>query len=72
MVKIRLARHGKANDPFYRIVAIDSQNKRSGKALANLGYWHPKKSLIKVDKKGIEQWIKNGAQVSDAVKKLMK
>jgi len=72
MVKIRLARHGKTNDPFYRVVAIDSHSKRSGKTLANLGYWHPKKDVIKVDKKAIEEWVTKGAQVSEAVKKLIK
>lgn len=71
MVKIRLARHGKRNDPFYRVVAIDSQKKRGGKTLALLGYWHPRNNDKQVDKKGIAAWVSNGAQVSDAVKKLM-
>jgi len=72
MVTIRLSRLGKKNDPFYRIVAIEKSKKRSGKALANLGYWHPKKDDLKIDKKEIGKWVKNGAQVSLAVKKLMK
>jgi ribosomal protein S16 len=36
-----------------------------------LGYWYPKKDLFKVDKKGIENWIKKGALVSKAVQKLI-
>lgn len=72
MVTIRLARGGKRNDPFYRIVAIESSRKRSGKALDILGHWHPRTKEKKVNKKGISEWVKNGAQVSDAVKSLLK
>lgn len=71
MVKIRLARHGKKNDPTYRVVAIDSSKKVGGEALATLGFWHPKKFVIKIDKKAVEEWEKKGAQISAAVKKLL-
>jgi small subunit ribosomal protein S16 len=72
MVKIRLARHGKKNDPFYRIVVIDSAKKRDGEALAVLGFWHPRRKTIKIDKKAIDSWEKKGAQVSIVIKKLLK
>lgn len=72
MIRIRLARHGKKNDPFYRIVAIERKTKRGGRPLATLGHWHPKSDEVKVDKKGIEEFVKKGAQVSEAVKKLIK
>lgn len=71
MVKIRLARHGKKNDPIYRIVAIDSQNKREGGQLEILGFWNPRENQKKIDKKAYEKWIKQGAQPSQAVKKLL-
>lgn len=71
MVKIRLARLGKKNNPFYRVVAVDSTKKLSGEFLAILGFWHPQKNTIKIDKKSIDEWVKKGAQVSMAVKKLM-
>ncbi len=70
MVKIRLTRIGKKNNPFYRIVAINSQRKREGKSLAVLGYWHPQKNRIKIDKKSIDDFVRKGAQISEAVKKL--
>lgn len=72
MVKIRLTRQGKKNDPFYRIIAIDHQAKRSGKALEILGHWHPRENVKKVNKKAIEKWVAQGAQVSPAVEKLLK
>ena len=72
MVKIRLARYGKKNNPYYRVVAVDSSRKNQGKALAVLGHWHPQNDEIKIDKEGIEKWVGNGAHISPAVTKLMK
>lgn len=71
MVKIRLQRIGKKNDPFYRIVAIDQKRGRGGKALEILGHWNPKKEEKELDKKAINSWVKKGAIMSPAVKKLM-
>jgi small subunit ribosomal protein S16 len=71
MVKIRLARHGKRNDPFYRIVAIDSQKKREGKNIEILGFWHPRENNKKINKKALEAWIKKGAQISPSVQNLL-
>jgi len=67
MVKIRLARHGKRNDPFYRIVAIESAKKREGEPLEVIGHWYPKKNEKKIDKKRFDYWVANGAQVTKAV-----
>ncbi len=71
MVKIRLSRRGKRNDPFYRIVAIESQNKAGGVSLETLGHWHPRNNELKIDKKAIDLWIKKGAQPSATVRKLI-
>ena len=71
MVKIRLARGGKKNDPIYRIVALDSRSKREGGTLEILGNWHPKSESLKINEKGIKKWVSRGAQVSSAVQKLI-
>lgn len=71
MVKIRLARSGVKNKPFYRIVAIDSKRKRGGKPLDILGFWQPSKDLVEIDKKKVSEWVKKGAQVTGAVEKLL-
>lgn len=72
-VKIRLQRFGKKGRPFFRIVAIPKANPRNGKILARLGYYDPyaKKTKIKVDQKLVQEWIAKGAQLSDAVRKLL-
>lgn len=72
MVSIRLSRYGHKNDPFYRVVAVDSQKKQGGMVLEILGTWNPKKSEVKVDSKKLKTWTDKGAQVSLAVKKLFK
>ena len=41
MVKIRLVRLGAKKRPFYRIVAIDEREKRSGRPLEFLGTYDP-------------------------------
>jgi len=71
MVKIRLARGGSKNRPFYRVVAISSTRRRGGEPLEILGFWNPANNEKKIDKKALEAWVLKGAQVSDAVKDLL-
>ncbi|KAJ0724116.1 putative ribosomal protein S16 [Helianthus annuus] len=40
-VKLRLARLGCRNRPFYRVMAADSRSPRDGKHIEVLGYYNP-------------------------------
>jgi small subunit ribosomal protein S16 len=72
-VKIRLARVGKKNVPFYRIVAIDSRSKRDGAFLEDLGTYDPLKGkLIQFHQERLNEWVSKGAIVVDSVKKLQR
>ncbi len=71
MIKIRLARGGRKNKPFYRIVAIEESRKREGRAQDIIGFWHPAKDIKKIDKKKLKFWLERGAQMTRAVKKLL-
>lgn len=73
MVKIRLTRRGSKKRPFYRIVAADVRAPRDGKFLEILGYFDPTKDpqVLKVDEEKVKTWIKNGAQPTNRVKKLI-
>lgn len=71
MLKIRLARYGVKNKPFYRIVAVDKGKKRSGKVLEILGYWKPSKKDLKIDNAKLSAWVKKGAFVNKSIKKLL-
>jgi small subunit ribosomal protein S16 len=73
-VKIRLKRLGAKKRPYYRIVVTDSRNPRDGKAIEEVGYYHPiEKDEIAVSLKEdrIKEWVSKGAQVSDTVKKIL-
>ncbi len=74
MVKIRLRRMGAKKSPFYRIVVADSRYPRDGRFIEEIGYYDPTKepSVINVDTEKANQWIANGAQPTDTVKKLLK
>jgi small subunit ribosomal protein S16 len=71
MIKIRLSRGGVRNKPFYKIVAIDEKKKKTAPYLEMLGHWRPSTKDLSLDKKKVEAWVKKGAQVSPAVKKLL-
>ncbi len=71
MVTIRLSRFGRKKAPFYRVVAVDSSKKTTGRYLEALGTWNPIKKIKLLDKDKIQAWIKKGATVSATVKKLL-
>lgn len=71
MIVIRLARTGVRHKPFYRIVAIDERKKLATVPLEIIGTWQPSVDALAIDKKKLEAWVKKGAQVSAAVKKLL-
>jgi small subunit ribosomal protein S16 len=72
VVKIRLKRIGSKKAPHYRIVAVDSRNRRDGMPIEELGYYKPRSKDLKVNKEAVEKWIKTGAQPSDTVASLLK
>ena len=73
-VKIRLRRLGAKKAPFYRIVVADSRYPRDGRFIEEIGYYDPTKepSVVKIDAEKAQKWIKNGAQPTDTVKKILK
>ena len=58
MLKIRLKRTGRKNNPFYRIVLMENLSKRDGKAIAELGYYSPLTKEIKFDTLNLHKYIK--------------
>jgi small subunit ribosomal protein S16 len=72
-VKIKLKRMGKIRAPYYRIVIADSRTKRDGRAIEEIGKYHPKSepSLIEVDSDRAQHWLSVGAQPTDPVRKIL-
>jgi small subunit ribosomal protein S16 len=73
-VKIRLKRLGKIRSPHYRIVVADSRTKRDGRAIEEIGKYHPKNdpSVIEVNSDRAQYWLSVGAQPTEAVVALFK
>ncbi|MDO5727102.1 MAG: 30S ribosomal protein S16 [Bowdeniella nasicola] len=72
-VKIRLKRMGKIHAPFYRVVVMDSRKKRDGRAIEEIGKYHPTRepSVIEIDSERAQYWLSVGAQPTDTVRKLL-
>jgi small subunit ribosomal protein S16 len=72
-VKIKLKRLGKIRAPYYRIVVADSRTKRDGRAIEEIGKYHPKTepSFIEVDSERAQHWLSVGAQPTDPVRKIL-
>lgn len=73
-VKIRLKRFGKMRAPYYRVVVMDSHSKRDGRAIEEIGKYHPTEqpSFIEIDSDRAQYWLGVGAQPSEPVFKLLK
>lgn len=73
MVKIRLSRHGSKKRPYYRIIVADSRRSRDGKFIEEVGRYNPcvEPPFVKLEMEKINTWVKNGAQPTDVVAKLI-
>jgi small subunit ribosomal protein S16 len=73
-VKIKLKRMGKIREPYYRIVVADARTKRDGRAIEEIGKYHPKAdpSVIEVNSERVQHWLSVGAQPTDPVRVLLK
>ena len=73
-VKIKLKRLGKIRAPYYRIVVADARTKRDGRAIEEIGKYHPKEhpSLIEVDSERVQHWLAVGAQPTEPVLAILK
>src|SRR5712692_4901180 len=72
-VKIKLKRMGKIHAPYYRIIVADARTKRDGRAIEEIGKYHPKSepSFIEVDSERAQHWLSVGAQPTDPVRKIL-
>ena len=71
MARIRLSRYGRKKAPFYRVVAVDSSKKATGKYLEMVGTWNPAKKDLKLEKEKIQSWIEKGATLSATVRRFL-
>lgn len=74
MLAIRLARFGAKKKPTYRVVVIERDRARNSRSVEVVGHYNPvaKPAQIQLDRERIQYWMKNGAQPSDTVSRLLK
>ena len=65
---------GSTHTPFYRVVVSDSRRTPRAAVLEEVGHYNPvsKPPQIKIDGDRVNHWVSNGAQLSPAVKKLLR
>jgi len=73
-VAIKLFRIGKKNYPSYRIVVVSKRSKAEGKYIEAIGQYNPLKNppFFLIDKNKLDYWLKNGALISEGIRKVFK
>jgi small subunit ribosomal protein S16 len=73
VLKIKLSRTGKRNQPYYRIVVAEKRSKLTGQYIDLLGNYDPNdpKNKLTIDKKRYADWITKGAKPTDTVRQLV-
>ncbi|HVL56173.1 MAG TPA: 30S ribosomal protein S16 [Burkholderiaceae bacterium] len=76
MVVLRLSRGGAKHRPFYSIVATSKRSRRDGRFIERVGYYNPiasgNEQPLRISMDRVKYWTDNGAQVSEAVDRLIK
>ena len=72
-VKMRLMRMGKTKSPYYRVVVMDGRAPRDGRYIDLIGRYDPRQepSLIEIDSEKAVEWLRKGAQPTEAVSKIL-
>ncbi|MEK7409208.1 MAG: 30S ribosomal protein S16 [Acidobacteriota bacterium] len=70
---IRLARFGAKKKPSYRVVVIEKERARNGRAIEVVGLYNPltRPSTVRFKQERIAYWRSQGAQLSDTVSRLL-
>ena len=72
MLKIRLQRTGRKNDPHFRLIVTESILKPKTSQFAEiLGTYNVKAGIFEAKGDRVKHWVKMGAQMSDTVRNLL-
>ena len=73
MLAIRMQRNGRSHYPTYRIIVQEAQrHPLSGRVVAEVGFYNPHTKKTTLDKVAVEKYLKNGAQPSTRVVRILK
>ncbi|OHA00753.1 MAG: 30S ribosomal protein S16 [Candidatus Sungbacteria bacterium RIFCSPHIGHO2_02_FULL_49_12] len=71
MLVIRFQRVGRTNDPAFRLVVTEHQNRPQSQGIELLGSYHPKTKHTILKNERILYWISKGAKLSDTAHNLL-
>lgn len=71
MIKIRLKRYGKKREVSYRIVAMNSRDRRDGRPLEELGFYNPRTDETRLNVPAIVKRLQQGAQPTETVRHIL-
>lgn len=72
MLKIRLTRIGKRNQPEFRMVLVEAKRSAaSGRFIENLGYYNPRKKVKQIEKDRVKHWLGQGVLTSPSVHNML-
>lgn len=71
MVKIKLSRIGRKNNPSYRIVVSNAREKRETYFIDQIGWYSPVTKSFDIDQDRVKYWLSVGAQPTDTVHSLL-
>lgn len=72
MLKVRLQRVGRRNDPSFRVVVTEStRGPKSGKYIEMLGSYNPRQKTVALKGDRIKYWLSVGAQVTGTMHNLL-
>ena len=73
-VRLRMKRFGRANRPFWRLVAADKASARDGRVIEELGHYDPLAAdavKFQIHRDRVVDWLKKGADPSLSVGQLL-
>ena len=72
MLKIRMQRTGRRNDPSFRIIVAEhTRSPKTGNFLERVGSYNPKTKERQLDAERITYWMGKGAKVSDTMHNML-
>jgi small subunit ribosomal protein S16 len=71
MLKIKLKPNGKIHQRSFRIVVAECRSKGNGGFVDDIGFYTPQTKTLNIEQDKLAQWLKNGAQLTEGVDKLL-
>lgn len=71
MLIIRLSRQGKRKEPYFWLIISEKTKDTVGDYLESLGFYDPRKKVLKLKEERIKYWLGKGAKTSATVHNLL-